>query len=348
MRRWLILGLLAGCSEYAITRFDVVDTFYQNPPAQVDVLVVVDNSYSMAPYQQKLATNFDDFVSIFLKANVNYQIGVVTTTTLESDHGALNGCTAQELAAIPEAGHFVSDTFIRTDTPDSDLLFEELVTVGVCGTGLEMGLDSALLTLVNDHPTNNLFFRPDASLSVVFVSDEEDGSPFGVGTYVDEFRDQVQGRDRRRFNASALIFDDGEGCSPAQSGSASRGTRYMAAVEATGGIQGNICDEDYGDSINSIALAAARLSDTFYLSDEPSVGTLKVHVNEEEFLCQDGAWSFERVFHEGEEQPAIVFSLDSLPPAGSNVMIQYVRGSGNVDDFCSLEATTTSTVEETS
>ena len=347
MRALWILGLLAGCSEYNITRFDVVDTFFQNPPAEVDVLVVVDNSYSMEPYQQKLSTNFDEFVSIFLKANVDYQIGVVTTTTLESDHGELNGCTPAELAALPEAGHFVGDTFIRQDTPDGDLLFEELVTVGVCGTGLEMGLESALLTVVNNHPTNNLFFRDGASLSVVFVSDEEDGSPFGVATYVDELRSLVDGRDRRRFNASALVFDEGEGCSPQQTAGASRGARYMEAVEATGGIQGNICDEDYGDSITSIALAAARLSDTFYLSDEPSVSTLQVYVNEEEYLCGDEGWTFERVFHEGEEQPAIVFSLDNLPPAGASVMVQYVRGSGLVEDFCTAEPTATSSTTTT-
>ena len=121
----------------------------------------------------------------------------------------------------------------------------------------------------------------------------------------------------------------------------------MAAVEATGGIQGNICDDDYGDSITSIALAAARLSDTFYLSDEPSVSTLQVYVNEEEYRCEDGGWSFERVYREGEEQPAIVFSLDNLPPAGASVMVQYVRGSGLVDDFCTAESTSTSTTTAT-
>ena len=76
----LMLGLLAGCSEYEIQDFGYVDVFNQNPAEDVDILLVVDNSCSMGPYQARLGQNFSEFISWFVGANINYQIGVTTTS----------------------------------------------------------------------------------------------------------------------------------------------------------------------------------------------------------------------------------------------------------------------------
>ena len=74
------LVLLAGCSDYNLVDWDIIDSFNQQPADKVDILMVVDNSCSMEPYQEQLASNFDAFISFFIGANVDYQIGVTTTT----------------------------------------------------------------------------------------------------------------------------------------------------------------------------------------------------------------------------------------------------------------------------
>jgi hypothetical protein len=346
MRRFFVFICLGACVEYEFTQFDVVDTFTQDPPAQVDVLVVVDNSFSMEPYQEKLSTNFNAFVSFFQEANVDYHIGAITTNIMDTDHGVSNGCTPQQVEDIPPAGQMVNDVFITQDTNNADEVFRDLVSAGVCGSGLEMGLEAAWLALNSEHPVNKTFFRKDASLSVLFVSDEEDGSPLPVRQYVDDMRDMIKGRDRQRFNISALVFDEGDGCDEEESSFAARGDRYLEATRITGGVQGDICAPNYDKTITDVSLAAARLSDTFFLSDEPNVDTLLVEVGGVEQPCTDGTWSFTHQVKEGEDAPAIVFARSALPPSGEDILVRYIRGDGNEDNFCLGGSTTATQGEE--
>jgi hypothetical protein len=71
--------LLAACSENTFSQVTQEDLFQQNRLNTVDLLVVVDNSCSMVEEQDKLATNFDTFINYFQDANVDWQIGVITT-----------------------------------------------------------------------------------------------------------------------------------------------------------------------------------------------------------------------------------------------------------------------------
>jgi hypothetical protein len=81
---WLlgILGM-AGCSDYEFYNQKYTDVFQQNGRNKVDVLLVVDNSCSMFEEQDKLATNFDSFIQYFDGVEVDYQISVVTTDTVQ-------------------------------------------------------------------------------------------------------------------------------------------------------------------------------------------------------------------------------------------------------------------------
>jgi len=81
---WLlgILGM-AGCSDYEFYNQKYTDVFQQNGRNKVDVLLVVDNSCSMFEEQDKLATNFDSFIQYFDGVDVDYQISVVTTDTVQ-------------------------------------------------------------------------------------------------------------------------------------------------------------------------------------------------------------------------------------------------------------------------
>jgi hypothetical protein len=56
-----------------------VDTFQQERKNTFDLLLIVDNSCSMGEEQKKLATNFDNFIQYFSGADVDWQLGVVTT-----------------------------------------------------------------------------------------------------------------------------------------------------------------------------------------------------------------------------------------------------------------------------
>ena len=75
-----------GCSEYSYTSKYQKDVFQQVRRNTVDVLLVVDDSCSMAEEQNKLADNFQSFISAFDGVDVDWQIAVTTTDTYRTKY----------------------------------------------------------------------------------------------------------------------------------------------------------------------------------------------------------------------------------------------------------------------
>ena len=80
---WMLWAF--GCSEYSYTSKYQKDVFQQVRRNTVDVLLVVDDSCSMAEEQNKLAGNFQSFISAFNGVDVDWQIAVTTTDTYRTD-----------------------------------------------------------------------------------------------------------------------------------------------------------------------------------------------------------------------------------------------------------------------
>jgi hypothetical protein len=77
--------LMLSCTEQNFYTQNNTDVFQQQPRNTVDVLLVVDNSCSMIEEQVKLATNFDAFIQYFNGVDVDYQIAVITTDTVQEE-----------------------------------------------------------------------------------------------------------------------------------------------------------------------------------------------------------------------------------------------------------------------
>ena len=181
---------------------------------KVDVLFMIDNSTSMAPMQLELRARFGDFFQVFQElaqkgTYADMHIGVTT-----SDYGAGptanvdsmgNGCAASpggqrgvlqvrpsKYATNPPAGcqpptgaPFISYQFTAggamTNLPngsDARALVDEftcMASVGAAGCGFEHQLESVYAALHNT-TDNAAFLRDDALLTVVFVTNEDDGS----------------------------------------------------------------------------------------------------------------------------------------------------------------------------
>ena len=329
---WWMLG---GCVEYGITTLDGQDVFTQLPATELDVVLVVDNSCSMQPYQDELAQNFDNFLTFFEEGDVDYHIGVITTSVWPVEPYA--GCPANVVDRIPAGGELVAGEFITPDTENGADLFGQLVNVGVCGNGSEMGLESADRALHGG--LGDDFLRDDAFLSVIFVSDEEDGSPMPVNDYINSFREVKGPRASDSFNASALVVTDLELCNRQQVNSGGTpGTRYIDVANQTVGILGSsrhasVCGHRRS-ARNSPAPASSRLSDRFYLSEKPNVSSLVVIIDEVETPCDVGGWTYQEVEYEGiPDQPAIVFEREFMPPPYTEIVVQYNRGGGG-DHTC--------------
>lgn len=323
--------MLLACQDYGYTVQQRTDVFQQDPPDAVDILLVVDNSYSMAPYQERLIENFQGFISTFVEADVDYQIAVVSTTLGEPvSPGYWAECTAEAIAAMPEDGELSRRIILAPGTPDAERHFADMVRVGICGSGAEMGMHASYMALgerIADG-TNTGLLRDDAKLSVIYVSDEQDASPEPVWVYLNELRkmkDPALGRDAVTLSALVALSDDND-C-PTTVSSAVGGTRYLEAAELSGGVVADICDDDFSGIVEELSLNASRLRKRFVLAQMPDVSSLEVTVGETLLECGDG-WQFvlEPDDDGGTGIPTILF--DDHPSSNSTIQVYYRYGNG--------------------
>ena len=201
----VLVGTTACEPPVELIRRTQTDVFEQEIRKTVDILLVVDNSCSMVDEQIKLAANFDSFIEQFLTAEVNYQIGVVTTDVTAEERGLLVGETPVITSEIP--------------VDEARALFQENVKVCATGSGFERGLEAARLALDPIENLNPEFLREDAALSIVFISDEDDDSALPVGEYLNFFKG-LKGdrgyRDDTLINLSAVVGPPPEGCEQPQ------------------------------------------------------------------------------------------------------------------------------------
>ncbi|HND28447.1 MAG TPA: lamin tail domain-containing protein [Myxococcota bacterium] len=112
-----MIALLLACTENNFARVYQDDFFQQERINTVDVLLVVDNSCSMVEEQNKLATNFDSFIQFFTEADVDWQIGVVTTDVVQEQFaGRLIGGD-DEILVVDAVGTVVGEVRYDRDWP---------------------------------------------------------------------------------------------------------------------------------------------------------------------------------------------------------------------------------------
>lgn len=212
------LAVASGCRDCDVTpvtpEFDVVqiDVFEQKQAAKVDILWMSDNSPTMQAEQDKLAERFNQFFGQLLLSQVDYHIGVITQD--RADLGKLraysgpnvDGCTNCRFldATVPCANPDVSIEGLTTeaeieaklgDECPAQLVFRKLIRTGLGDAVFEeafvqaaqalgvQDVDPATGVPAHNPPTENTgFIRDDASLYVIFVSDEDesaknDGTP---------------------------------------------------------------------------------------------------------------------------------------------------------------------------
>ena len=130
MKRLAIFACLfsVGCTEYGYTSKVQKDVFQQLRRNTVDILLVIDDSCSMFEEQEKLAVNFEYFISAFAGVDVDWQIGVTTTDTYYTDTpGKLRGGDDELILATAD------DRILNAVQWDSSWPYEEGVAMQLSG-----------------------------------------------------------------------------------------------------------------------------------------------------------------------------------------------------------------------
>ncbi len=307
------------------------DLFEVSANGHVDVLFVVDNSCSMMEEQAALQAYFPVLLAQFIDTNVDYHIGI---TVLDDYQGQ------------PEIGRLYGSTpYIDTTTPDPEESFAGNMTMGADGYGsCEAGLDASHRALSEPlvYGYNAGFYRPEADLIVVIVSDEDDASHpasecpeqeqyMGVDEYVPWLTTLKTGEANIYF--AAIVGDDPGGCSSSW-GDAERGTGYHEVVSALGPQMAqfaSICEHDWSEAMGNLATVASPLELAYPLTGTPQPGTLEVYLDLDgpgespEFdLTEDPSYSIPYAYAYDEDSNAVVFTQETLPPVGAVIRAYYL------------------------
>ncbi|MFT7519354.1 MAG: hypothetical protein ACI9MC_001494 [Kiritimatiellia bacterium] len=278
--RYIALSLLAfmaaGCQEATVHAGawitnppnppdlavpEQVDRTVQIPTPSVDVLWVIDNSCSMAEEQTALTTNFTKFINYFVGSGLDYHIGVVSTGWDDpSERGRL----------LEGRG----TRWIDSDNDNPAATFREMGLIGTDGPSAEKGRAQVYgaIELLGD-TVNEGFYRDDASLAVIVISDEDDASghsPISLPNFMTWLR-ELKTEDGR-ISFSSIVGPDG-GCS-----NADEGRDYLKVTRGIGGIEFPICNGEWGGVLDDLGVQAAGLKREFYLSSVPVEDSITVWV----------------------------------------------------------------------
>jgi hypothetical protein len=235
------------------------DRFPQKRASSIDILFVIDNSESMAHEQASLSANFGNFLRYVdpdplrggERDEVDYRLAI-TTTDASRTGGALVGTPA---ILRPGAGY------------DPLEKFQQNALVGIKGGSLEAGFDAALAALENASKLNGGkdFLRPEAWLYIIFLSDEDDGS-FGEVHHFYRVLESMKGTGNENAVAiSAIVMPRADACAEGRE----VGTRYIQLAELSGGVVGDLCAEDWSDTLRQLAVSGIGLAKRFQLDRPP-------------------------------------------------------------------------------
>lgn len=273
----LSLGLMA-CSQGV--KFDLPpaqDNFAQSVSYnnKVDILWIVDNSASMLKHQQNLSAQVPDLIAKLNSLKMDYHMAVVTSS--------MGGSS-------PDGGKFIGlPKFVTAQTPDLVNNFKNRMIVGEAGSNLERGLESMEDALSSSYLSNEGkgFFRDDALLVVIALSDEDDfsksSSSEGISHYT-SFLDSaklpwVDGSRSWVFNFIGVLSLTSQ-CKTFND-FASPGLSYMGLADVSGGVKESICSTNLSTAVSNIRARIYQILTDFKLSKVPVLDSIVVTINGE-------------------------------------------------------------------
>lgn len=320
--RPLQAGLTGGVQSSAM----VLDQWDQSSP-KVDLLVVVDNSGSMANLQRVLQSSLDRLWNRIALANADFHIAV-TSSGMEPYTAGWSQCPGG--ASGGEAGRFFPvdasrPRILTPQTPDVKSVLFANIMVGICHWDerfLEPAVSAVTSPLIDSSKApgttfpadgNAGFLRDDARLAILVVTDTDDdakqASPPPVDGYVNQLIGVKHGA-KDLISFAALVPKSN--CPIAELFPT---PRMVRAAQLLNGQLFDACDVNhYGDMLESAAGSLLLPLTSFPLSAVPQdPSAIVVTVN--------GATVTNFSYDAGSNR--IVFPPSAVPPPGSHITAKY-------------------------
>ena len=253
---------IAGTGELGA---EVVDEYVQTGTNQTDIVWLINDTASMADeLGMSLSVNLQSFIDIIDVLGIDWQMTVATS----------------------------SDPVFRG-------LDFDIEPTGASEAGLASSWEALSPPLAAPGGPNDGFLREYAGLRVIYVSDEDDGSPDTVAHYVQMLQWLKANPDH--VVLSAIVAENDS-------------ARYQAAVGQTGGLAAFWGNGNWVNALSNMAWLCISWQDTFELSHDPVPETLTVWLDG--VPVYEG-WYYDVVLN------AVVFDPDYVPDTGVEVVLTY-------------------------
>lgn len=275
-----------------------IDTFEYTSHDAVDILFTLDRSGSMTDDNALIVANFETFINELVGLNLDFHVAVAV-----EDDGCILGSDA-----------YIDNTFSASNAASTfETMADIYITLGTYGADTERGFTLAEAALkssnIGSGGCNEGFYREDAGLVIIHVSDEPEQSVNTWTFYVNQLLEMKD--DPNKVIINAVAGDYPSGCE-----SASPGTGYYEAALATDGLFLSICSTDWSAHLTQIAqkAAATRPRITLEVTQLPVPETIEMRVDG---IKKTTGWVYDPAIN------SVVFDMDHRPSLGSTVEIKY-------------------------
>ncbi|MBV1859939.1 MAG: VWA domain-containing protein [Nannocystaceae bacterium] len=134
-----------------------------------------------------------------------------------------------------------------------------------------VGSSDGLLRLIELYPGYSPLLRPNALTHVVVVTDDD--SSLSAADFTDQFSALSEHLGNFVFHGIVSSLDpDGPACGSCCALGASQGTVYQELITLTGGVEGNLCDQEFQPVFAAVAqqvIGGASLACSYQIPDPP-------------------------------------------------------------------------------
>jgi hypothetical protein len=266
----------------------IFERFFVQEADKLDLLVVVDNSSSMSPYQDRLATGLKPLLSHI--SNTDWRIMVTLTSSVRRANPQnprqplkIYGCPRINQQDPEDRAYLSRDDFQTNETLAMER-FRWKVSAGEQGEPIERGVLASVSGLIGEcgDPTRP-WTREGSHKAVLLLSDEEN-----CGSDPDQNCDQDADADPRFFvdrapentKFFALLHDKDQYTDCADDGYVRKPDDYRYLIQTTGGIEGNICSGRYDETLVEISRHIQPVPvSKFSLAYRPNLKTVEILVD---------------------------------------------------------------------
>jgi hypothetical protein len=259
------------------------ETFAIAEAGLFDLLIVIDDSSSMSPYQDRLAEALPSILKYI--SNTNWQIAVTTTTT---------PC----LNVSPAGTRILTRNQYEADPIQTESEFKSLIRIGEGGNSTERGIWAATEALAgNCNNKTNPWIREDSSRAVLLVTDEHNcGSAINEGCPDEPYKSAQYFYDNAPTNVTVnglLLTEEPPAADPNDPNDPNHDcqgsggylnppdpTEYLALIQATGGRVNDICRSDFSTVLEQMSQDVKdKINVQFELTYPPVANSLAIKID---------------------------------------------------------------------